>query len=177
MIHLLVHGAWAGGWAWSRLADRLIRKGHRVHVPTLTGLGERSHLASFDVNLSPHVQDIVNEILWKASSEVVLVGASYGGMVITGAAERIGERIAAMCYVDAFIPADGQSFADITGWHPTDKMTAPPEMPRDGFATEADYAWVVRRSPTQPSATLTERLKVTGTGAYQRVPKSVYSKS
>lgn len=172
---VLVHGAWAGAWALARLVDRLIAKGHRVYAPTLSGLGERSHLAGYDVNLSTHVNDIVNEITWKDLDHVVLVGFSYGGLVVTGAAEKIAERIASVVYVDAFIPADGQSFADITGWNPIGKMTAPPDMPADAFANEADRAWVVSKATQQPTATLTERLHVTG--AYQRVSKKVYVKA
>ena len=86
---VLVHGAWAGAWALARLVDRLIAKGHRVYAPTLSGLGERSHLAGYDVNLSTHVNDIVNEITWKDLDHVVLVGFSYGGLVVTGAAEKM----------------------------------------------------------------------------------------
>ena len=72
---VLVHGAWAGGWAWTRVADLLIARGHRVHVPTLSGLGERSHLADRDIDLTAHVNDVVNEIKWKDLENVVLASA------------------------------------------------------------------------------------------------------
>jgi len=146
---VLVHGAWAGAWAVTRIADRLTAKGHRVYAPTLSGLGERSHLAACGINLTTHVNDIVNEITWK-----------------------IRERIASIVYVDAFIPADGQSFADITGWNPDGAMVAPPAMPEDAFANEADQAWVTSKATPQPTATLKEGLRITG--AYQRVAKKVY---
>jgi pimeloyl-ACP methyl ester carboxylesterase len=169
---VLVHGAWAGAWAVTRIADRLTAKGHRVYAPTLSGLGERSHLAACGINLTTHVNDIVNEITWKDLDRIVLVGISYGGLVITGAAEKIRERIASIVYVDAFIPADGQSFADITGWNPEGAMVAPPAMPEDAFANEADQAWVTSKATPQPTATLKEGLRITG--AYQRVARKVY---
>ena len=172
---VIVHGAWAGAWALTRVADILTKGGHRVLTPTLTGLGERSHLASNSVDLSTHVSDIVNEVLWKDLSDFVLVGVSYGGLVITGAAETLGKRVSAIVYVDAFIPEDGQSFSDITGWIPEGEMTNPPEMPVQAFSSPKDHAWVVSKVTPQPTATLKERLKVTG--AYQRVPKKTYVKA
>src|SRR5215207_1008720 len=108
---VLVHGAWAGGWAWMRVADILVAPGHRVYTPTLSGLGERSHLADRNIDLTTHVNDIVNEIRWKDLENIVLVGHSYSGFVITGVAEHVLERIASIVYVDASIPSDGQSFA------------------------------------------------------------------
>jgi pimeloyl-ACP methyl ester carboxylesterase len=169
---VLVHGAWAGAWAWTRVIDRLTPNGHRIHAPTLSGLGERSHLAGCNINLTTHVNDIVNEIKWKDLDQIVLVGLSYGGLVITGVAEQVGERIASIVYVDAFVPANGQSFADITGWHPAGEMIAPPPAPEGTYVNEADHAWVNSKTTPQPIATLTEKLRVTG--AYQRVPKKTY---
>src|ERR1700734_1225640 len=90
---VLVHGAWHGGWCWRRVYDRLTAKGHYVVAPTLSGLCERSHLASDTIDLSTHVDDIVGEIKWKDLNGIVLVGHSYGGMVITGVAERLRDRI------------------------------------------------------------------------------------
>ena len=86
---VLVHGAWRGGWCWRRVTDRLTAKGRYVVAPTLSGVGERSHLASDSIGLSTHVDDVVNEIKWKDLEGLVLVGHSYGGMVVTGVAERI----------------------------------------------------------------------------------------
>ena len=105
---VVVHGTWAGSWAWMRVADRLVARGHHVFVPTLSGLGERSHLAGSSINLTTHIDDVVNEIRWKNLDDLVLVGHSYGGFVIAGAAEKIGERVRSIVYVDAFIPNDGQ---------------------------------------------------------------------
>lgn len=112
---VLVHGAWHGGWCWRRVVDRLTAKGRYVVAPTLSGVGERSHLANDTINLSTHIDDIVNEIRWKDIEGLVLVGHSYGGMVITGVAERIPQRIASIVYLDAFLPGDGQSLAALRG--------------------------------------------------------------
>jgi len=88
-----VHGAWRGGWIWRRVADLLTARGHRVFAPTLTGLGERSHLLSPAVNLTTHIMDVVNLALWEDLDGFVLCGHSYGGAVVTGVAECIGKRI------------------------------------------------------------------------------------
>jgi pimeloyl-ACP methyl ester carboxylesterase len=170
---VLVHGAWAGGWCWSRVVDLLIAKGHRVYTPTLSGLGERSHLARGGINLTTHVNDVVNEIKWKDLDQIVLVGHSYGGLVITGVAEQVGERIASIVYLDAFIPGDEQSFADLAPWlDRTEAMTAPPPTAEGDFINEGDRAWVDSKATPQPTATFTEKLRVTG--AYQRVAKKTY---
>jgi pimeloyl-ACP methyl ester carboxylesterase len=108
-IYVLVHGAWGGGWAFRRVDSLLTAAGHRVYRPTLTGLGERVHLAAPDVGLGTHVTDVVNVLLFEELRDVVLVGHSYGGMVITGVADRVPERIRHLVYVDAFAPEDGES--------------------------------------------------------------------
>jgi pimeloyl-ACP methyl ester carboxylesterase len=170
---VLVHGAWAGGWCWVRVADRLIARGHRVHAPTLSGLGERSHVASGHVDLTTHVNDIANEIRWKDLDQIVLVGHSYGGFVITGVAEQLCERIASIVYVDALIPTDGQSFADLAPWlDRTQRMTPPPTSSPGDFADEADRAWADSKATPQPTATFTESLRVTG--AYRRIRTKIY---
>ena len=89
---VLVHGAWHGGWCYARVADILRARGHRVFTPTMTGLGERSHLASADITLSLHVTDIVNVLRWEDLRDVVLCGHSYGGLVISGVVEAVPER-------------------------------------------------------------------------------------
>jgi pimeloyl-ACP methyl ester carboxylesterase len=112
---LLVHGAWHGGWCWRRVADLLEKRGHKVFTPTLTGLGERSHLLDAKVNLTTHITDIVNVIKWERLSDIVLVGHSYGGMVITGVAEEVEAAIASIVFLDAFVPENGQSLLDMGG--------------------------------------------------------------
>jgi pimeloyl-ACP methyl ester carboxylesterase len=110
---VLVHGAWGGGWDWKHVADLLAADGHEVYRPTLTGQGEHSNLASTNLDLDTHIQDIVNVILWENLHDVVLVGHSYGGMVITGVADRVPGRIHHLIYVDALLPTNGESVNDI----------------------------------------------------------------
>lgn len=110
--YVLVHGAWHGGWCWSRVAGPLRRQGHRVFTPTLTGLGERSHLLSRHVTLDTFVQDIANVLIWEDLSDVILVGHSFAGPVISGVADRCAARIRHLVYLDAFILENGQSAFD-----------------------------------------------------------------
>ena len=111
---MLVHGAWAGGWVWNEVVAELTRLGHVVTAPTLTGLGDRSHLLADDVGLSTHIDDIVGHIEFDDLTDVDLVGWSYGGMVITGVIARVPNRIRSACYLDAFVPRNGQSLADMS---------------------------------------------------------------
>jgi len=169
---VLVHGAWHGGWCWRRVYDRLTAKGHYVTAPTLSGVGERSHLPPEMINLTTQVNDIVGEIKWKDLNNIVLVGHSYGGMVITGVAEQLHDRIATIVYLDAFQPGDGQSLADFstrTSW-PT-PVTPPP--PASAFHVNAkDAAWVDSKTTPHPTACFTEKLKVTD--AYQSIRRKLY---
>ena len=110
---LLVAGGWGGSWTWQRVAPLLQAAGARVETVTLTGLGERSHLLTQEVDLNTHVQDVVNALTWREMTNVTLVGHSYGGMVVTGAADRAAERLGALVYLDAFLPTDGQCIQDL----------------------------------------------------------------
>ena len=112
---LLVHGGWAGGWQWREVASLLRAAGHDVFTPTLTGLGERVHLASPDVGLDTHIQDILMALEYEELRDVILVGYSYSGMVITSVAERAPERLAHLVYLDAYVPRDGESLLDMLG--------------------------------------------------------------
>ncbi len=123
-VMLIVHGAWGGAWQFSKVDPLLREKGFDVRRPTLTGLGERAHLSSKDIGLETHIQDVVNVILFERLENVILVGHSYGGMVITGVADRVPERIKKLVYLDAMVPNDGESAAQVMGsteW--IDKMT------------------------------------------------------
>ena len=113
--YVLVHGAWAGGWTYDGLAADLRREGHRVVVAALTGLGDRAQELNPAIDLSMHIEDVVRQTEAAGFNRFVLVGHSYGGMVITGVSTRLGARIDAMVYLDAFLPADGQSLWDLTG--------------------------------------------------------------
>jgi pimeloyl-ACP methyl ester carboxylesterase len=112
---VFVHGAWGGGWQYSRVGPLLEQAGHTVYRPTMTGLGERVHLAGPEVGLSTHIEDIVKVLEFEDLHEVVLVGHSYGGMVIAGVAERVPERIRKLVYFDAFLPENGESVAGLFG--------------------------------------------------------------
>lgn len=103
---VFVHGAWHGGWCWADLEKILRSQGHETHAVTLTGLGERSHLAHPEIDADLHVQDVCNLIKWRELDDIILVGHSYGGMIITGVAGQLPERIKAMVYLDAMVPME-----------------------------------------------------------------------
>ncbi len=110
---VLVHGAWEAGWAWKWVAPLLRKAGHDVYAPSLTGLGERSHLLNRDVDLETHIEDVLGVIEWGQLENVTLVGHSYGGMVVTGVADRAHDKIGSLIYLDAFMPASGQALLDL----------------------------------------------------------------
>jgi len=169
---VLVPGAWHGAWCYRRVAKLLSRGGHDVHALTLTGLAERSHLASDAVNMTTHIQDVVNFVKWENLSGIVLVGHSYGGLVITGAAEEIGPQISSIVYLDAFIPENGQSMADIVK-RPLPSTGFAPPFPAKAMKVNAkDEAWVDAKMSPQPINTYQQKLSLTG--AYMRVPKKTY---
>jgi pimeloyl-ACP methyl ester carboxylesterase len=107
--YVLVHGGGHGGWCWERVATPLRAHGHRVYTPTLTGLGERSHLLYPDIDLDTHITDVVNVLKWENLGNVILVGHSYGGMVITGVADRAQGRVGQLVYYDAAHPKNGDA--------------------------------------------------------------------
>lgn len=112
-VFVIVHGAWGGSWAYKKVDSLLTEKGMIVYRPSLTGLGERVHLATGDVGLQTHINDVVNEILFEDLHDIILVGHSYGGMVITGVADSLPGRIRKMIYLDAFFPNTGESVFSI----------------------------------------------------------------
>ncbi|MBL9174812.1 MAG: alpha/beta hydrolase [Verrucomicrobiales bacterium] len=126
---VLVHGATAGGWEWKRCGQFLTDDGHTVYRATLTGLGERMHLNSTNVDLQTHINDVVNLILFEDLHDVVLTGHSYGGMVITGVMDRVPDRIKHVVFLDAAVPDDGMSLWDLFG----NRGPADPQRFQDGF--------------------------------------------
>jgi pimeloyl-ACP methyl ester carboxylesterase len=168
---VLVHGAWSGSWGYTRLARLLRAAGHEVWQPSLTGLGERSHLASPGITLSTHIQDVVNVFEYEELTDVVLVGHSYGGMVITGVASRVADRIRTLVYLDAFLPENGQCLFDIagqpgaSGFIESQKNT-PGLVPFMGIAATSDDREVAeqrrRKLDLHPLLTLTEAVKLDG---------------
>lgn len=171
---VLVHGGWGGGWEWQLVAARLQQRGHDVHRPTLTGLGERSHLGRPDTDLETHIGDVRGLLEFEDLHDVVLVGQSYGGAVVTGVADRAAKRIGHLVYLDAFVPEDGQSVNDLCppgfvdqvrrlaadvgdGWlvplpFDADEMGHPPEVAE----------WYVPKLGSHPLASLEQPLRLTG---------------
>ncbi len=123
--YLFVSGAWGGGWEYKTVDSILTAQGCKVYRPTMTGLGERVHLLNENVSLSTHIEDIVNVIRFEELQNVILVGHSYGGMVISGVAEKVPERIKKLIYLDAFVPNDGESIEKINGSAVWDGMIKP----------------------------------------------------
>lgn len=164
---VIVHGAWSGGWAWRRVREQLGRHGVVVFTPTLTGVGERAHLAHPAVDLSLHVQDIEAVLAYENLADVVLVGHSYGGMVITGVADKVPERIGRLVYVDAFVPTSGSSAFDLLPPEAAKNMRAlaasegngwrlPPNLPPDDTSPE-DLDWITSRRLAQPMRTFNQK--------------------
>jgi len=173
---VLVHGAWIGGWCWRLNAEALRKAGHEVFTPTLTGLGERSHLMSPSINLDTHITDIVNVIEREELSELVLVGHSYGGMVITGVADRLPDRIASLVYLDAFVPENGQSLVNLLppgGPIPKPDGYTIPFFGAAMFGAKPEVAaYVDARTSPHPAACFVQPIKVTG--GIDRIRKKTY---
>ncbi len=127
---VLVHGGGHGGWCYQKVAQRLRAEGHEVHAPTLTGLAERARSLSPAIDLDFHIDDVTSMLFYEDLRDVILVGHSYGGMVITGVADRAADRIAKLVYLDAANPTDGQSLVDVAG--PIIEMTRPAGQVIDG---------------------------------------------
>jgi len=146
---VFVHGAWGGGWDYKIMQNLMEAKGYTVYRPTLTGLGEREHLNGPNVNLDTHIMDIVNVIKFEDLHDIILVGHSYGGMVITGVADKIPERIKRIVYVDAFLPEDGESVFSL---HTAKEDSADIELARTkGHGWSIPPTWTnVERDVPQP---------------------------
>jgi pimeloyl-ACP methyl ester carboxylesterase len=178
--YVLTHAAWLGAWCWSKAAPRLRSAGHEVFTPTLTGLGERSHLAHPLIGLDTHVQDIVQVLTYEDLTEVILLGHSNGGTLITAVADRVPERLAHLIYLDAFVPEDGQAAADLItyprqvweervrtegfGW----LIPSLQAIPWDDFVRDvwrvtdaADRRWLVDRLRPTPFKTFTDPVRLT----------------
>jgi pimeloyl-ACP methyl ester carboxylesterase len=168
---VLVHGAWHGGWCWKRVAPLLRAAGHAVYTPTLTGCGERVHLLAPTVGLETHIQDILGVLEYEDLDEVVLLGHSYGGMVISGVAERAAGRLRRLVYLDAFVPRDGETVMDLIspelaarfreqvamrgdGWR-----VPPPPPARYGVVDPDDVAWVQPRMGDHPLLSFTQPVR------------------
>jgi pimeloyl-ACP methyl ester carboxylesterase len=169
---LLLHGAWHGGWCWSRTVPYLTAAGHVVHAPSLTGLGERAAQARPEIDLDTHIDEMCALLECEDLHETVLVGNSYGGMVATGVADRAPDRVAHIVYLNGMVPRDGQSMMDLAtdaqrrlcreavarvgdGWR-----LPPFGIETFGIADPADAAWVERRLVPHPFATMEQKLRL-----------------
>lgn len=178
---VIVHGAWVGGWRWRDVANLLTDRGHRVFTPTLTGLGERAHLTSREVNLSLHARDVASVIEFERLGNILLVGHSYGGMPVSVVPGLVpAGAIGSLMYLDAFCPEDGQSLNDLVPGPPhlpegDDYLVHPPRINLVGFNThmdpEARAAYEERRTP-QSVYCFTEKARVTA--ARDAIPQKTY---
>jgi pimeloyl-ACP methyl ester carboxylesterase len=180
-VFVLVHGAWHGSWCWRRVSDILQKQGHKVFTPTMTGLGERSHLMSKDVVLDTHIADIVNVIKWEDLAGICLVAHSYAGWPVSGAIEEIGDRVASIVFLDAFVPEDGQKGLDLASEFSRKGMLeavakgevshGPPKA--ETFHVNAnDRAWVDSKLTPQPVGVALQPIRLTG--AREKVQTKTY---
>jgi pimeloyl-ACP methyl ester carboxylesterase len=181
---VLVHGAWQGSWVWQRVAERLRAQGHRVEIPSLTGLGERAHLAGPEIDLETHIADVMGAIEHHELDRVVLVGHSYGGMVVTCAADRLPERIRSLVFLDAFIPSPGKSMFDLQPPEVVERQRAEAELGGEGWrihplsatyfriADAGDVARIDRHAVDQPIGTMAQKARLTG--AWEKIPHLAY---
>jgi len=178
---VLVHGTSSGGWCWRRVADLLQARGHKVYTPTLTGLADRSHLMSKDITLDTHILDVVNLIKWEGLTDVCLCGHSSGGVVISGAIERVLPSVSSIVFLDAFLPENGQRPSD---WNSPEARAAVaralekgeisrPPVPKDRYnINERDRDWAQTQATPQPIGVSLHPIKLTG--ARDRVAKKTY---
>jgi pimeloyl-ACP methyl ester carboxylesterase len=176
---VLVHGAWHGGWCWRDVRALLEKSGHRVYAPSLTGLGERKHLARPDIDLDTHIADIVSLLEMEDLRDVVLVGHSYGGMVVTGAADRAPERIARLVYLDAFVPENGKCALDYVVPERAARMReegekvgtiTPPPLSLWGVTKQEHIDFIKPREVRHPYRSMSQKIKLFRNG--QSIPKT-----
>ncbi len=182
---VLVHGAWHGGWCWRRVVEILATKGHRVYAPSLTGLGDRTHLLTADVGLASHVDDVLAVIETEELREVVLCAHSYGGAVATQVADRMPGKIGALVFLDALLPEDGRSLLDLnTPERRQAILSRVVETPHGSvipaapaiiyaLASPNDVAWVDRRCVPQALRSFADPAVVTG--AWRQIPVLAYA--
>ena len=174
---VLVHGGWFGGWCWQFVAKKLRALGHTVYTPTLTGLGERSHLASPLVTLKAHAQDIANVLFYEDLHDVILLGHSYAGMPLTLVPKLTAERIKKLIYLDTFVPQHGQSLADlveipIPQKRGVDWLMPPPHLSRWHVNDPQLAAFIEPRLAPHIFSNHTERVDLTGS---PRLPSTYIS--
>ncbi len=176
---VVCHGAWGAGWFWKKMRPIMRAHGHELFTPSYTGIGERSHLLNRDINLETHITDVLQVLKFEDLHDVILLGHSYGGMVATGVADRVFERIAQVIYLDALVPRQGESVLSL---HPPggadavralavekgDGWLVPPNpMPAD--STPDDFAWGTPKRTMQPLACFEQAISLTG--AIEKLPR------
>ncbi len=169
---VVAHGAWSAGWAWKKMHPLMRERGHRLVTPTCTGLGERSHLAHAGIDLNTHITDIANVLHCEDLHDVVLIGHSYGGMVATGVADRVPERISQLIYLDAFVPLNGQSLLSLQSEANRQQVRELARTHGDGWLVPAnplppdtaadDATWAMPRRFKQPLQTFEQPVQLTG---------------
>jgi len=178
---LLIHGAWAGAIIWRPIAKALRNAGHEVYTPTLTGLGERRHLLNRDIDLASHIRDVLGVIDYEDLAGLVLVGHSYGGMVVTGVADTIPDRVASLVYLDAFVPQNGESlFSLVSPEHRAQPFNVPgeewltPPLPAEAFGnpTPAIRDFLARKGMPQPIACFSQPAHLSG--GIERIRRKTY---
>jgi len=185
--YVLVHGGAHGGWCYGRVAPILRAAGHEVFAPTMTGVGERSHLLRPDVDLDFHIRDILEVLRYEDLHDVILVGHSYGGLVITGVADRAADRVGHIVYLDAAMPINGESLADIAAplmdaarraMRVVDGIelvlfpgTEP--MPNYGVTDPDDIAWMTARLTPHPWKCFTQPLQLSNEAELGAIPQTV----
>lgn len=168
---VLVHGGWQGSWVWKKLTPLLVTAGHRVYTPTLTGLGDRAHLTHPDLNLDAHIQDVLLFLEMEDLREVLLVGHSYAGFVISAVAERAANRLHSLVYLDAFVPENRKRVTDYL--LPLERRqalikagqesgyVAPIPLQALGVSDAADLEWATPRLVKQAFATFDQPIRLT----------------
>lgn len=179
---VLIHGAWHGGWCWGPVADILRAKGHKVYAPSLTGLADRSHLLTTTINLDTHINDVVNLFKWEDIADAVLVGHSYGGWPVSGAAEKLEGKISSIVFVDAFLPENGEKGIDTTSEQFRKALheavakgeAGRPIPPATAFKIidKKNIDWVAAKMTQQPVGLAMQ--PITLTGARNRVARKTY---
>ncbi len=154
---VMVHGSWHGGWCWKRVVPFLTMNGHEVHTPTLSGCGEHAHTATSQLDLDSHIEDIRAYLFMHDLEDVILVGHSYAGMIITGVVDRIERRVARLVYLDAFVPRDGDSLASLAGLPvrandlASEWLTPAPPPGQLGVSLDVDSSWLGARLTAMPA--------------------------
>ncbi len=167
---VLCHGGWAGGWQWHEVATLLRAAGHEVFTPTFTGLGERAHLANPDVDLNTYIEDILMVLKYEDLRNVILLGYSISGAVVTGVAEEAAERIGHLVYLDAYVLEDGQSVADQLGEEIMVGLQQVAHMYGDGWRVPHDPPDADRRTD-QSIRPILNHLKI-GNPAAAKLPRT-----